>query len=174
MKAFPAAKGVKLLDIGCGEGKDAVFFARNGYVVTAFDLSPEGIKKTCCLADEARVHINAFTANMNEFRLKNNFDIIYSSGALHYIPDNLRKEIFQNYIDHTNHSGIHAMSVFVRKPFIAQAPDYEEHAYSYKSGELFTYYTDFEILQCNEAVFDCMSSGVPHKHCVNTILARKL
>ena len=30
---------------GCGEGKDAVFLARNGYIVTAFDLSETGIEK---------------------------------------------------------------------------------------------------------------------------------
>lgn len=30
---MPPIKPLKLLDIGYGEGKDAVFFARNGYVV---------------------------------------------------------------------------------------------------------------------------------------------
>ena len=42
---MPPTRPLKVLDIGCGEGKDAVFFARNGYDVTAFDLSKEGIEK---------------------------------------------------------------------------------------------------------------------------------
>lgn len=45
MKLRPPVKPLKVLDIGCGEGKDAVFLARNGYLVTAFDLSEAGIEK---------------------------------------------------------------------------------------------------------------------------------
>ena len=42
----PPITPLKLLDVGCGEGKDAVFFARNGYLVTAFDIADAGIEKT--------------------------------------------------------------------------------------------------------------------------------
>lgn len=35
----PPVEKLKLLVVGCGEGKNNVFFARNGYDVTAFDLS---------------------------------------------------------------------------------------------------------------------------------------
>jgi tellurite methyltransferase len=28
------------------------------------------------------------------------------------------------------------------------------------------------ILHCNEEIFDCNSSGVPHKHAVNRIIAQ--
>lgn len=174
MKLMPPTKRLKLLDIGCGEGKDSVFFARNGYNVDAFDLSHKGIEKTKLLAKKANVEVNAFVANMNEYRLSENYDIIYSSGALHYIPDNLRQEIFYNYINHTNNGGIHVLNAFVKKSFIDKAPDDEDYAYSYKSGELFTYYNDFEILKCDEFIFNCMSSGVAHKHCMNILVAKKI
>lgn len=39
MKILPPVKPYRVLDIGCGEGKDAVFFAKCGYTVTAFDIS---------------------------------------------------------------------------------------------------------------------------------------
>ena len=39
MKLRPPVKPYKVLDIDCGEGKDAVFFAKNGYIVSAFDAS---------------------------------------------------------------------------------------------------------------------------------------
>ena len=38
MSLLPPIKPYRLLDIGCGEGKDAVFFAKCGYLVTAFDI----------------------------------------------------------------------------------------------------------------------------------------
>ncbi len=45
MKLLPPVKPYRVLDIGCGEGKDAVFFSKCGYMVTAFDISKQGIEK---------------------------------------------------------------------------------------------------------------------------------
>jgi ubiquinone/menaquinone biosynthesis C-methylase UbiE len=40
----------RLLDLGCGPGRHAILFAQNGFQVTGFDLSDEGLKE---LADRA-------------------------------------------------------------------------------------------------------------------------
>ena len=45
MKILPPIKPYRVLDIGCGEGKDSVFFAKCGYAVTAFDISELGLEK---------------------------------------------------------------------------------------------------------------------------------
>lgn len=45
MKLKPPTRPYRVLEIGCGEGKDAVFLARCGYRVTAFDESQAGIDK---------------------------------------------------------------------------------------------------------------------------------
>ena len=39
--------------------------------------------------------------------------------------------------------------------------------------ELFTHYHDWLIESCTEEIFDCMSSGIPHQHAVNRVIARK-
>lgn len=174
MKVMPPVKRYKVLDMGSGEGKDAVFFARNGYDVTAFDLSQSGIDKTLKLAKACNVEMNAFTANINEFSPDNYYDIVFSSGVLHCVPEKIRNDLFNDLIAHTNIGGIHALQVFVEKPFIEPAPDMEEYSYRWKSGELLSYYTDWEILYCNEYIFDCNSSGIPHKHCSNEIIAKKI
>ncbi|GJM77623.1 hypothetical protein HMSSN139_01190 [Paenibacillus sp. HMSSN-139] len=82
---MPPTRPLKVLDIGCGEGKDAVFLARNGYEVTAFDVTDAGIEKTKRLADRAGVHVNVFKADIRDFRLDTEFDILHSSGVLHYL-----------------------------------------------------------------------------------------
>ena len=174
LKILPPEKPLKLLDIGCGEGRNAVFFARNGYDVTAFDMSEKGLEKTKMLASKSSVKIEVFNANIKEFRLSENFDILFSIGVLHYIPKELRSEIFGNYKNYTNIGGLNVFSVFVHKPFIETAPDAEATAHNWLSGEVFTYYHDWKIEHCTEDIFDCMSSGKPHKHAVNRIIARKI
>ena len=174
LKLLPPEKPLKVLDIGCGEGRNAVFLARNGYDVTAFDTSVTGLEKTRILAEKASVNIKTFNADIKEFRLKENFDIIFSTGVLHYIPEELRREIFENYKEFTNPGGLNVFSVFVKKPFIEKAPDAEPTACKWISGELFTYYHDWVIQHCTEEIFDCMSSRVAHKHASNRMIARKI
>lgn len=169
----PPDKRLKLLDVGCGEGKDAVFFARCGYDVSAFDVSGAGIEKTKRLAESANVHVNAFKANICDYRLDSKYDVLYSSGVLHYIKPELRDEIFDDYRKHTNIDGINAFNVFVQKPFVAQPPEKEEHSYLWRSGQLLTYYHDWFAEDFKEYVFDCNSSGIPHEHALNELYARK-
>jgi len=174
LKLKPPSEKLRLLVVGCGEGKNAVFFARTGYDVTDFDISNEGVKKTKRFASEVGVEIEVFTADINEFRCEEEFDIIFSTGTLHYIPSNLRNEILKNYKDHTKPRGINVHSVFVDKPFIEPAPDSEETVFKWISGELLTYYKKWKIEWSVEEIFDCDSCGIPHRHAMNRIAAKKV
>jgi hypothetical protein len=66
LQLLPPERPLRLLDIGCGEGRNAGFFARNGHQVTAFDMSPKGVEKTKQLAAAAGVPIEAFVAEDGE------------------------------------------------------------------------------------------------------------
>lgn len=173
LKLLPPDKPLKLIDIGCGEGKDAVFFAKNGYKVSAFDITQSGIDKSKRLAEKHRVEIDFFKADIRDFRLENSFDVIFCSGALHYIPTDYIEQIIADYKCHTSDGGINALNVFVKKPFIPAPHDKESLGNSWKSGELFTLYHDWEFKECSECIFDCMSGGKPHKHCMDTLIAVK-
>jgi len=164
----------KLLDLGCGEGRNAIYFAKNGFKVIGLDVSPSGLEKTKRYAEEVGVHVETIQADIVNYQLADTYDIIFSTGTLQYLPPKVRRQRFQNYKDCTSPNGINALSVFVEKPFIPRAPDAEATAYPYKSGELLGYYWDWEILYSTGEIFDCMSSGVPHRHAVNRIIARKI
>ena len=174
MEIIPPVKPLRLLDVGCGEGKDSVFFARNGYIVTAFDIADAGVEKTKRLAEKYNVNVNVFKANVLDFRLETEFDVIFSSGVFHYINQELRSEILNNYKNNTAVGGVHVFNVFVKKPFIPPAPEKETTSQNWKSGELFTYYTDWRLYAINEVIFDCNSSGIPHKHCMDIMMAEKV
>lgn len=172
LSLMPPDKHLKVLDIGCGEGRDAVFFARCGYDVTAFDISDAGLEKAKRLADNARVHVNLFKADIWDYRLDCKYDILYSCGVFHYIKPELRDEILNNYRSHTNPNGINVFNTFVQKPFVASYPEKEEHSYLWYSGELLAYYRDWFTEDFSEYILDCDSSGIPHQHAMNQIYTR--
>ena len=174
LEMMPPVRPVKLLDVGCGEGRDAVFFAKNGYSVTAIDISESGINKTKRLAEHQNAAVNAFRADLNDFRLDTTFDIIYSSGAFHYIRPEFRDEIIENYKTCTSHGGLNFFNVFVEKPFIAPPPENEPVSLFWKSGALMTYYADWHLHEAGETIFNCDSSGIPHRHCINHIVAERI
>lgn len=177
MKILPPVKPYRVLDIGCGEGKDAVFFAKCGYLVTAFDISGPGIEKAKRLAEHNKTNVNFFQADIFDFHPEGEFDIIFSSGMFHFIPETQREELCTSLKNHTAAGGINALNVFVQKPFIARAPDSsrdERQRRPWRSGELFGYYYDWLFHICREEVFDCMSGGTPHKHCMDTLIAQKI
>ena len=91
MKLRPPVTSLRVLDIGCGEGKDAVFLAKNGYDVCAFDLAESGIQKAQELASFNRVNAAFFVADINEYTADLPLDIVFSSGVFHYLAANKRK-----------------------------------------------------------------------------------
>lgn len=173
MKILPPIKAYRVLDIGCGEGKDAVFFAKCGYAVTAFDRSEQGIEKAKRLAEYNKVDVRFFKADLFDYRPDAEYDIIFSSGVLHFLPQTERKEICDSLKAHTADNGINALNVFVQKPFISRAPDSTKEEHLWYSGELFGYYHDWLFHSCQEEIFDCNSGGTPHKHCMDTLIAQK-
>ena len=163
----------KLLDLGSGEGRNAVYFAKNGFGVTAVDISSPGLEKTKRYAEELGVQVKTIHADIITYEPEGTYDVIFSTGALHYLPPEARKIQFENYKQSTSSIGINAFSVFVRKPFIPSAPDAEGTSHPWRSGELMSYYWDWEIVYSTEEIFDCMSSGIPHKHAVNRLITRR-
>lgn len=169
-----STKPLSLLDIGCGEGRNAVFFARNGYKVSAFDLSMNGVQKTKALAQTIGVKIDVCVSDILNYKFEKEFNVLFSTGVLQYIPAKKRQAIFDQYKEHTSIDGLNVFSVFVKKPFIEKAPDGEKSAHYWYSGELLNLYRDWKIEYSVEEIFDCMSSGIPHKHAVNRVIARKI
>lgn len=177
LRLKPPIQPYRVLDIGCGEGKDAVFLARNGYRVTAFDVSEQGLSKARRLADACGVKVDFFKADVRDFRLETDYDIIFSSGVFHYIPKEQRGDVVHNLKAHTTPNGINVINVFVKKPFIPLPPDIEQielAAGDWKSGELFLHYHDWLFRKNEERIFDCCSGGSPHKHCMDVLIAEKV
>lgn len=173
----PPVRPLRVLDIGCGEGKDAVFLARNGYMVSAFDIAEAGLKKARSLAEFHGACVDFFRADLLNFQPEGLYDIVFSSGVFQYLPPEKRRDVILRLKEHTAPHGLHAINVFVEKPFIAPPPDAEPAETTHpawKSGELFIHYHDWLLHKTEERIFDCESSGVPHRHCMNVVIAENV
>ena len=79
------APSLRVLDVGCGQGRDAIFIARLGHQVVALDLSKNGIQQ---LNDQARREnhkIEGITADIRTFTTKDMFDVVLIDRTLHML-----------------------------------------------------------------------------------------
>lgn len=60
----------RVLDLAMGEGRNAVFLAKKGFVVEGVDISRVGIRKAQALAAENGVSIETINADLNDYRIK--------------------------------------------------------------------------------------------------------
>ncbi len=82
----------KILCIGEGEGRNAVWLAEQGDTVTAVDLSEIGLKKANKLARSRGVAITTVHADLTDFTIENSqWDAIVSIFC--HLPPALRKDI---------------------------------------------------------------------------------
>ena len=96
--AFAEARGKRVLEIGCGNGADAVMFAAHGARYVGVDLTQkavdgtrrhlalEGLEGRCDLANVERLDCD-----------DDSFDIVYSYGVLHHThsPERAMQEVWR-------------------------------------------------------------------------------
>jgi tellurite methyltransferase len=80
-----------VLDMGMGEGRNAVFLAQKGYKVTGIDISSVAVKKAYLLAQEFGVKIKGVVASLKEYKIQpNSFDAIV---CFYYVDKSLVEKI---------------------------------------------------------------------------------
>jgi SAM-dependent methyltransferase len=89
-------KPVKILDVGCGNGTDSIFFAAHGYAVTAIDFSESGIAALQKTANEVNVHIDASLHDISQTMkfADGTFDVVYAHLSVHYFDDTTTRRVF--------------------------------------------------------------------------------
>ena len=104
--------GDAVLDLGCGEGRDSVFFAELGAVVTGVDLSTDGLAKARRLARQRGMRVRFIEGGMTEAPPAGRFDLIFSCGTIHYVPRSERRPLFRRLAAMTRPGGHQAHVVF--------------------------------------------------------------
>ena len=78
------------LELGCGEGRNAVYMAKNDVTVSAVDLSDKAINNAKIFANENSVSIDFKCGNVFDMQFENLFDFVYDSGMFHHLAPHRR------------------------------------------------------------------------------------
>ncbi len=117
--------GSKILDAGCGSGRDSHYFLNKGYQVVSFDASAEMVKRSSQLIGQA-----VMLATFEDFQSDDVFDGIWSCAALLHVKKDRIAVAIQNLAKHLKPQGLFYMS------FKYCEQDYEEE------GRHFTCYRE--------------------------------
>lgn len=92
--------GAKILDAGCGSGRDSKNFIEKGYSVTAIDGSTELAKKASSFIGQ-----EVMPLKFNQLKFKNEFDGVWACASLVHIPKKEFDESFTPLVDSLKEGG---------------------------------------------------------------------
>ncbi|MEO8433348.1 MAG: class I SAM-dependent methyltransferase [Pyrinomonadaceae bacterium] len=85
---FAGARGLKVLEIGCGLGTDGAQFAEAGADYTGVDLTDAAVELARKRFELFNLNGTFATADAENLDFKDeSFDLVYSHGVLHHTPD---------------------------------------------------------------------------------------
>lgn len=162
----------KLLCLGEGEGRNAIFFAKNGFEVSAIDASDVGLAKLELRSKEENLNVKTFCMDLNHWETSEKYDVIVAS-YLHMFKDE-REELFKKIEDSLNPNAYFIAEFFSTKQleFTSGGP---------KDLELLYTIEDFKnhFLSCKKELKEeivTLDEGIGHQGeaCVIRVVIQKL
>ncbi|MEG1209742.1 MAG: tellurite resistance methyltransferase TehB [Leclercia sp.] len=164
----------KTLDLGCGNGRNSLYLAANGFDVTAWDKNANSIDNLESIkAKEGITNLQSAIKDLNSLRFDGEYDFILSTVVMMFLEANTIPGLIDNMQRCTKPGGYN---------LIVAAMDTEDYPcnvgfpFAFKTGELSRYYAGWEQLKYNEDVGELHrtdAQGNRIKLRFATLLARK-
>lgn len=152
----------KALVLAMGEGRNAVFLAKNGFDVDGCDISEKAVEKCESLARENGVTLNAFVADLEEYKIPSGkYDLIT---CFYYTQRNLIPQIKEG----LREGGMVMFETYTidQLKYGNDAPGPKNPDYLLKHNELLDSFRDFHILYYKEG-------EIAENKSVASLIARK-
>lgn len=81
-----------VLDLGCGQGRDALTLGKLGYDVIGVDISSVGIKQLNDRAKELNINVKGEVADIYKYKVTENVDIVMLDSMFHFYSKDYDKE----------------------------------------------------------------------------------
>ncbi|MBM7642976.1 SAM-dependent methyltransferase TehB [Streptococcus loxodontisalivarius] len=139
----------KILDLGCGQGRNSLYLSMLGHDVTSVDANGQSLVMLENMAMEEDIPAKIDWYDINEANITDTFDFILSTVVFMFLDREQIPHIIQDMQDHTKIGGYN---------LIVCAMDTENYpcpmpfSFTFKEGELKDYYKDWELVKYNENV----------------------
>jgi tellurite methyltransferase len=137
--------GIKALDIACGEGRNSIFLAQNGFLVTGLDISEEGLAKADRWAKAEGVGVSFRCIDMETFEFKESYDLIINFNFL-------LRGLVPRMVEALNPAGVIVFDTILDTPTLE---GFHNRGYLLRPGELRELFAPFpgEIILYEELPF---------------------
>ena len=137
--------GKKALDIACGEGRNSIFLARNGFDVTGLDISEEGLAKADRWAKTEGLSVNFRCIDLEIFEFNEFYDLIINFNFL-------LRGLIPMLLDALNPGGVIVFDTILDTPTLEGS---HNRSFLLQPGELRTIFASFpgEIILYEELPF---------------------
>ncbi|HAZ77212.1 MAG TPA: tellurite methyltransferase [Enterobacteriaceae bacterium] len=140
----------KTLDLGCGNGRNSLYLAANGYSVTAWDKNPMSIANIERIkAAEGLTNLEIATVDLNALSFEGEYDFILSTVVMMFLEPQTIPGLIANMQRTTVPGGY---NLIVAAMDTDDFPCTVGFPFAFKSGELAEYYTGWEVVKYNEDV----------------------
>jgi tellurite methyltransferase len=159
----------KALDLGAGEGRNAIFLAKKGFDVTAVDISQVGLDKIYDWSNKLGLTVETELADLKAFRIRDFYDLIISNATFHFLAKTHVRKIISQMKQQTKIGGINGISAFNKDNEIWMP-------YLFQKGELSKLYHDWDILETKDFTFSDKhgKNGKIHYHAISIVIAQKV
>ncbi len=137
--------GGTVVELGAGQGRNALALADKGFQVTAVDISKVGVDSMTSKAqDLGLTNLNAEVRDSRD-GIPGDFDMVVSTFMFHHFPREDAEKLISTIQEHTNKGGINALVTFTVEGDFARSPNAEGRFYP-ALGEMRELYKDWEII----------------------------
>ncbi len=137
-----------VLELGAGDGRNALYLAEKGFAVTAWDTSQVGLDELDRLAEEKGLDVQTEMRDIKNFNPDDHFDVLVSTYVLHHLSRQDALLLIKEMQERTNTDGLNVITAFTENgDFYRDKPDTED--FYLKREELKNLYTDagWEVLE---------------------------
>ncbi|UGY12252.1 class I SAM-dependent methyltransferase [Bradyrhizobium septentrionale] len=167
-----------VVELGCGEGRNALYLGHFDHQVIATDISETAISKLNRLAGDLGVNIASGVARVEDFRPPAYLDVFIAHCVLHFTERGVWKPLVTALMNRTRPGGFHCFTNTLDQPDhpISKEALASGHKNSFQRGELEAIYTEagWEILRSDHYIKWDSHPGIPiHSHCIEKVVVRK-
>ncbi len=164
------------LDLGAGDGRNALYLAQNGFDVTAVDFSATAIEKIQYKAEHHHISIRGVISNVCDFEFSSVYNVIITTFVLHHLKKDEGLDVIRKMQLNTKTGGYNVITTFTQDgDFYRNDPD-KQYFYP-KHDELQGIYRGWEILWYGEREVGALQKTPDGKEQLNTmaaLIARKI